>query len=70
MGRSRGRGKSEVENLRGQVRQLQKELKYYRKRAHIETTIVDEMPVEEVTATKCPNCPEGVLISYDFSSLC
>jgi hypothetical protein len=65
LGRSRGRGKSEIENLRGEVRQLKKELKYYRRRAHIETTIVDEAPVENVNARQCPECG-GVLIEYDF----
>ncbi len=65
MGRSRGRGKSEVENLRGQVRSLQKELKYYRKRAHIETTIIDEEEPLEVEGKQCPEC-KGLVVSYDF----
>lgn len=66
MGKSRGRGRSEVETLRGQIRQLQKELKYYRQRAHIEHSIIDEEPVEITDATKCPNCHNGVLVEYDW----
>ena len=66
MGKSRNRGRSEVETLRGEIRQLKKELKYYRRRAHIERTIVDEAPVERVNTTQCPECKSGILISYDF----
>jgi hypothetical protein len=66
MGKSRNKGRSEVETLRGEIRQLKKELKYYRRRAHIETTIIDEAPIERVFTAQCPECKSGVLISYDF----
>jgi len=65
MGRSRNRGKSEIESLKGQIRSLQKELKYYRRRAHIENSIIDEQPVENINARQCPSCG-GLLVEYDF----
>lgn len=67
MGRSRNRGKSEVENLRGEIRQLKKEIKYLRRRAHIETTIFDEESPQEVNTSQCPSCKSGVLVTYDFT---
>lgn len=66
MGRSRNKSRSEVEALRGEVRRLKAELKYYKRRDHIEHIIVDEEPVEIVNATKCPNCHNGILIDYDW----
>jgi hypothetical protein len=66
LGKSRNKSRSEVEALRGQVRQLKAELKYYKRRSHIENTIIDEEPVENVNTTKCPNCHDGVLVEYDW----
>lgn len=70
MGKSRGRGKSEVEFLRGKVRELQKEVKYLRKRSHIENSIIDDViedsELEIINTTECPECGKGVLIEYDF----
>jgi hypothetical protein len=65
VGRSRGRGKSEVEHLRGEIRALQKEIKYLRRREHIEHIIIDE-PVENVNARKCPDCRDGILRKLDL----
>ncbi len=65
MGKSRNRGRSEIEALKGQIRQLQKELRYYRKRAHIENSIVDEEEPQSVDAKQCPEC-KAVVVSYDF----
>jgi hypothetical protein len=65
LGKSRNRGRSEIESLRGEIRQLKKELKYYRKRAHIETIIVDEEEPQDIDAKQCPDC-KGVVVSYDF----
>jgi hypothetical protein len=70
MGKSRGRGKSEVESLRGEIRQLKKELKYYKRRSHIENSIIDDViedsDLEIVNTSDCPSCGKGVLVEYDF----
>ena len=70
MGKSRGRGKSEVEALRGQLRALQKELKYYKKRSHIENSIIDDViedqDLDVINTSQCPSCGKGVLVEYDF----
>jgi hypothetical protein len=70
MGKSRNRGKSEIESLRGEVRALKKELKYYKRRSHIENSIIDdvidEAELDIVDAEVCPSCHENVLIEYDF----
>lgn len=66
MGKSRNRSRSEVEALRGEVRRLKAELKFYKRRSHIEHTIIDEEPVENVHTSKCPECADGILIEYDW----
>lgn len=70
MGRSRNRGRSEVETLRGRIRELEKELKYYKRRSHIENLIIDDViddqPLDIVNTSQCPNCFKNVLIEYDF----
>lgn len=70
MGKSRGRGKSEVESLRGEIRQLKKELKFLRRRSHIENSIIDDViedsDLEVINTFECPSCGKGVLIEYDF----
>ncbi len=70
MGRSRNRGRSEVESLRGEIRQLKKELKFLRRRSHIENSIIDDVIEESdldiVDTEPCPSCGKGVLITYDF----
>lgn len=70
MGRSRNRGKSEVESLRGEIRSLKKELKYFKRRSHIENSIIDDViedsDLELINATECPACGKGILIEYDF----
>lgn len=70
MGRSRGRGKSEVEFLKGKIRELQKEVKFLRKRSHIENSIIDDVledsEVQDINAEQCPQCGKGILVNYDF----
>lgn len=70
MGKSRGRGKSEVESLRGEIRSLKKELKYFKRRSHIENSIIDDViddsELDFVDTEPCPACGKGVLITYDF----
>lgn len=70
MSKSRNRSKSEIEHLRGQIRQLKAELKYYKRRSHIENSIIDDViedsNLEIVNTSECPSCGKGVLIEYDF----
>lgn len=70
MGRSRNRGKSEVESLRGEIRQLKKELKYFKRRSHIENSIIDDViddsNLEVINTSECHHCGKGVLVEYDF----
>ncbi len=70
MGKSKNKNHSEVEFLRGQVRKLASELKYYKKRAHIvESTIddaIEENELYNINAKQCPRCGKGNLIELDF----
>lgn len=71
MGKTRNRSKSEVEYLRGENRRLKAELKYYKRRSHIENSIIDdvidEAPLENVKPLDaCPECGKGILVEYDF----
>ena len=67
MGKSRNRGRSEIESLKGQIRQLKAELKYYRRREHIFEETNDEIEeVQEVKVNQCKSCRRGIVIEYDF----
>lgn len=71
MGKSKNKSKSEVEHLRGEIRRLKAELKYYKRRAHIENSIMDDViddaPLEDVKIMDdCAQCGKGCLIEYDF----
>lgn len=68
MGRSRNRGRSELEFLRGQIRQLKKELKFYKQREHFFETPTEEIEeeVENVEAEQCPSCKKGIISIFDF----
>jgi hypothetical protein len=71
MGKSRSKSRSEVEYLKGRIRKLEAELKYYKKREHlfdnqpIESVIQDN-EIEEVNVSQCPKCKKGLLVSYDL----
>ena len=74
MGKSKNRSKSEVEYLRGEVRRLKAELKYYKRRSHIETGIIDEVieeaPIKDISVSNtCPDCGKGVLQEIDLHFL-
>lgn len=70
MGKSRGRGKSEVENLRGEIRQLKKQVKYFKRRSHIENAILDDViddsDLQITNTVQCQECGKGLIIDYDF----
>jgi hypothetical protein len=70
MGRSRGRGRSESEFLKGRVRELEKELKYYRRQSREHEQIIDEVindsDLELINIRKCPLCYKGALQTFDF----
>lgn len=68
MSKSRRKGHSEVEFLRGVVKQLRAELKYLKRRDHLHNEIIDDI-VEDQDVTGvdlCPLCRKGPVISYDF----
>jgi hypothetical protein len=70
MSKSKNKSRSELEHLKGQIRELKAELKYYKRRAHIETSIIDDViedgDLEDVNAYQCPSCKSGALIEFDF----
>jgi hypothetical protein len=70
MSKSRGRSKTEIEHLRGQIRQLKSELKYYKRRSHIENLIIDDViddaELDIVETELCPSCCKNILVTYDF----
>lgn len=74
LGRTKNKSRSEVEALRGRIRSLEKELKYHRRRSHIDQSIVDDMldgaPVEDVKIGEpCPDCGKGQLFEIDLGFL-
>ncbi len=70
MSKSKNKSRSELEHLRGQIRQLKAELKFLRRRSHIENSIIDDViedsDLEVVDTEPCPSCGKGVLVTYDF----
>jgi len=71
MGKTRNKSRSELEFLRGEVRKLRAELKYYKRREHIVPDEVDEDldydDVQDIVKVRqCPVCKHGCLIDYDF----
>lgn len=68
MGKSKSKSRSEVEFLRGEVRRLKSELKYYKKRQHLISDTFEEVIEEEAEmAERCPMCHKGGLIEWDFT---
>lgn len=71
MGKSRSKSRSEVEYLKGRIRKLEAELKYFKKREHLYDNqpfenLIQDNELEEVDASQCPRCKKGVLVSYDL----
>lgn len=70
MSKSKNKNRSQIEFLQGEIRSLKKELKYYKRRSHIENSIIDDViedsNLEIVNTSKCPECPGGILVDYDF----
>ena len=67
MSKTRNKSRSEVEYLRGRVRELEAELKYYRKREHFFDDKLDEIEeVQDVKVINCKECRKGTVIEYDF----
>lgn len=66
MSKSKSKNRNEVEHLRGIIRRLKAQLKYYKRRAHIpEDDILLEDEEVELQAN-CENCGKGIIIQYDF----
>lgn len=68
MSRSKNKNRSEVEYLRGKIRKLESQLKYYRKREHFFEAPVEEIieEVEGIDTNQCDQCRRGVIVDYDF----
>lgn len=70
MGKSKSKNRSEVEYLRGQVRELQAEVRRLRKKEHLAAEIdnlIEENIVEEIEAKRCKVCKHGLLLELEFS---
>lgn len=69
MGKSRNKDRSEVEQLKGMVKQLRKQLKHARKAEHIlEDMIIEDVPViveEVVNDNVCPKCKHVSLTTFE-----
>jgi len=65
MSKSKNKNKTEVEHLRGIIRQLKAQLKYYRKREHLNEKDTEEDETIEINAN-CPECGKGVLEEVDL----
>lgn len=70
MSKSKNKTRSEIEHLRGQIRQLKAELKYYKRREHMSPSEpIDDFDyddVQDINASQCPKCGKGILVEYDF----
>lgn len=67
MSKSRNKNKSEVEFLRGKVRRLEAQLKYFKQREHFFEAPIEEIEeVQDIRANQCPFCKKGIIIEYDF----
>lgn len=68
MSKSRSKSRSEVEFLRGEVRRLKSELKYYKRHAQIPEidSLVENEDLKQVKVESCLSCGKGALIEYDF----
>lgn len=69
MSKSRNKNRSEVEYLRGRIRQLESQLKYYKKRELFFESPIEEIEeeVENIKAAQCPECKRGIVTVYDFN---
>ena len=67
MSKSKNKSRSEVEHLKGIIRRLKSQLKYYRKR---DSSVYDNTPYdedfEEEDVEVCEECGKGVIEVYDF----
>lgn len=67
MGKTRNRSRSELEHLRGRIRELESELKYYRKREHFFDDRLGEIEeVQDIKINQCKECRKGIVLEYDF----
>jgi hypothetical protein len=73
MGKSKRKNGSEVEFLRGKVRQLEAEVKFLKRQAHLTERLVDEAtedePVEDLKVRHCGECGKGQITDLELSFL-
>lgn len=69
MSKSKNKNRSEVEYLKGQVKRLEKELKYFKKRSHFFESPIEEIQeeVNDIRINQCPQCRHPTLEEYDFT---
>lgn len=69
MSKSRNKNRSEVEHLRGRVRKLEAQLKYYKKRELFFESPLEEIDedIEEISANQCEVCKKGLVTVFDFT---
>lgn len=67
--KSKNKNRSEVEYLRGRLRKLESQVKYYKQREHFFEAPAEEIieEVEDISVNRCPNCKRGVVTNYDFA---
>lgn len=70
MGKSRNKNHSEVQFLRGRIKELEKELKYFRRQAREHEEIIDDVisdtEFELIGVNRCQKCRKGVVQVFDF----
>ena len=65
MSKSKSKGRSEVEHLRGEVKQLRKQLNYFKRQARMPDVIL-ETKEDYKPLPSCPKCGKGELLISDF----
>lgn len=65
MSKTKNKSRSEVEYLRGVIRRLRAQVKYYKRRAHIPENEVEE-EIKELLAQECTECGKGHMREHDF----
>ena len=76
MGKTRGKSRSELEELRGEIRKLRsenrklkREVKDFSKRAHFYEEVVDEVAEDIEKKRGCKECGKGYLQEIDLKYL-
>lgn len=63
MGKSKNKNSREIEYLRGQIRKLEAELKYYKKLDH---AVHEDIEPEDMSLDVCEHCGKGIIVQTDL----